>query len=420
MPKLTCTENGVRRTVELTGDLLVLGTDSACGVVLTDPKVSPVHCEFRRGANGWRVVDLESRDGTSVNGDFVNQRVLSEGDVVQVGDVQCIVSGLAAPAAPLAQMARPVAAPPTLPVALPVAKPVAPQRGRAPARGEARQGRDGADAAEDGRPQRVRKKDNTTTVMLVGAGLVVFALFVLVIRPNYSATRNQQVAQDMRKLEKDARWAEMLDRAKDADPDDGLGYGEVKELIAIAEDGIRGNASKVVNEASLAEWNALQTWFQKGDFKEVDAYRGKLDDYLRKYADNDGIGTTQARKDRAKRFGSAVPDGWPVNGVQGWKWIAADADALMSSGKFGDALVRLESWWRDNSVAASAVTADYEKKRGAVADSASKWVDGEIAKSRFALERGEKTKARNILKRAAENIGIPELAKRAEAELSKI
>ncbi|MCG3135243.1 MAG: hypothetical protein HMLKMBBP_02767 [Planctomycetes bacterium] len=47
-------------------------------------------------------------------------------------------------------------------------------------------------------------------------------------------------------------------------------------------------------------------------------------------------------------------------------------------------------------------------------------MDTEIAKARFALDRGERTKARNILRRAAEAIGIPELAARAEAEASKI
>ena len=34
---------------------------------------------------GWKLVDLESQNGTAVNGDRVNQRLLSPGDTISIG-----------------------------------------------------------------------------------------------------------------------------------------------------------------------------------------------------------------------------------------------------------------------------------------------------------------------------------------------
>jgi hypothetical protein len=67
---------------------LVLGRLSLCSVQLTDPKASRRHAEIRPSYDGWVVVDLGSTNGTTVNGERVRERVLSDGDVIGVGATQ--------------------------------------------------------------------------------------------------------------------------------------------------------------------------------------------------------------------------------------------------------------------------------------------------------------------------------------------
>src|SRR5688500_584373 len=131
MPTFRYVDAGAAKSAELAGDLVVVGADPSCQIVLSDPKISPIHCEFRRGAGGWRIVDLESREGTSVNGEFVHQRALSEGDILQFGDVRGTVIGLSGAAGPGASVpavrAAPIAlAPLPVPAPLPGPAPLPP------------------------------------------------------------------------------------------------------------------------------------------------------------------------------------------------------------------------------------------------------------------------------------------------------
>jgi pSer/pThr/pTyr-binding forkhead associated (FHA) protein len=47
--------------------------------------VSRRHAEFRHHPAAYRVVDLESMNGTLVNGVAVRDQVLADGDVITVG-----------------------------------------------------------------------------------------------------------------------------------------------------------------------------------------------------------------------------------------------------------------------------------------------------------------------------------------------
>jgi len=68
---------------------LVIGRDpQVAGLVLVDPAVSARHCvvEADGETGGFRVADLESRNGTFVNGEKVTERSLGEGDKIFVGE----------------------------------------------------------------------------------------------------------------------------------------------------------------------------------------------------------------------------------------------------------------------------------------------------------------------------------------------
>lgn len=73
-----------------------IGRDSTCTITLDSRLVSKAHAlvEFRDGE--YTIQDLESANGTRVNGEATSVRVLEPGDRVEVGDVEMTFLDLAA------------------------------------------------------------------------------------------------------------------------------------------------------------------------------------------------------------------------------------------------------------------------------------------------------------------------------------
>ncbi|MGB9660635.1 MAG: FhaA domain-containing protein [Moorellaceae bacterium] len=63
----------------------VLGRNPACEIVLTDEQVSRQHCLVEVEEDKIIVVDLGSRNGTSVNGEPIKRVLLAPGDRLQLG-----------------------------------------------------------------------------------------------------------------------------------------------------------------------------------------------------------------------------------------------------------------------------------------------------------------------------------------------
>src|SRR4051794_33197455 len=66
-------------------DTLVLGRSSGCEIVLDDANASRRHAEVRRRGDALTVVDLDSTNGTAVNGRRVREQALSPGDKITIG-----------------------------------------------------------------------------------------------------------------------------------------------------------------------------------------------------------------------------------------------------------------------------------------------------------------------------------------------
>ncbi len=64
---------------------MVLGRAATADIRLNDRSLSALHCRFEPSAGGWKIVDLDSRNGTFVNEMLVKQRLLEDGDRLQVG-----------------------------------------------------------------------------------------------------------------------------------------------------------------------------------------------------------------------------------------------------------------------------------------------------------------------------------------------
>jgi len=70
---------------------ITIGRQMGVDVWVNDPALSRNHCRIEPdGSNGWRIVDLKSRNGVYINHQQVEVQVLQEGDRVRVGDAELI------------------------------------------------------------------------------------------------------------------------------------------------------------------------------------------------------------------------------------------------------------------------------------------------------------------------------------------
>ncbi|MDQ3932878.1 MAG: DUF3662 domain-containing protein [Actinomycetota bacterium] len=71
--------------VKLDDARLLAGRHPDCDIELDDPTVSRQHAAFVRRGGDWWVIDLESTNGTRVNGADATEHVLQPGDRIELG-----------------------------------------------------------------------------------------------------------------------------------------------------------------------------------------------------------------------------------------------------------------------------------------------------------------------------------------------
>lgn len=83
--------NGTKRgeEIEISSDTILLGRHPSCEVVVQDSAVSRRHAKIERIKSDFYVSDMQSRNGTQVNGAQIkNRKKLKHGDIIQVCDTQ--------------------------------------------------------------------------------------------------------------------------------------------------------------------------------------------------------------------------------------------------------------------------------------------------------------------------------------------
>ena len=76
--------------VRLGPDPVLIGRDSQNDVVLDDRRVSRKHAEIRLRLGRYTLYDLQSTNGTFVNGRRVAEKVLDDGDKISVGGLEVV------------------------------------------------------------------------------------------------------------------------------------------------------------------------------------------------------------------------------------------------------------------------------------------------------------------------------------------
>ena len=76
----------------LPGSIKTVGRATRADFIVDAALVSRLHCRLTAGATELEVVDLDSTNGTFVNGRRVTRATLEDGDTLAVGRVELVVS----------------------------------------------------------------------------------------------------------------------------------------------------------------------------------------------------------------------------------------------------------------------------------------------------------------------------------------
>lgn len=85
------------RTHELKGDKTTIGRLDDNAIEIAEPSVSSHHCEVLVRGNEVLVRDLNSTNGTFVNGEKIAEAVLKPGGILRLGEIQMRLEGDAPP-----------------------------------------------------------------------------------------------------------------------------------------------------------------------------------------------------------------------------------------------------------------------------------------------------------------------------------
>ncbi|MBC8094519.1 MAG: FHA domain-containing protein [Akkermansiaceae bacterium] len=92
MARLIVKTAGLERSlIELKLGSNVIGRSPDSDFPLTHPTISTMHCELILNESGVVLRDLESTNGTFVNGGRIREAVLDPGHIVRLGDVELLV-----------------------------------------------------------------------------------------------------------------------------------------------------------------------------------------------------------------------------------------------------------------------------------------------------------------------------------------
>jgi len=72
-------------------DALMVGRHHSCDIQLTDNSVSRIHARIERRRGKWHIIDLESMNGTYLNGVRIQVAEIHVGDHLTIGGLELIV-----------------------------------------------------------------------------------------------------------------------------------------------------------------------------------------------------------------------------------------------------------------------------------------------------------------------------------------
>lgn len=295
--KLIVTEGGRDRVHELFDERTVIGRGASADLILRTESASAQHCEVVDTGSGFRIVDLETLQGTEVNGKPINQHLLANGDTIRIGDARITFLGTSAAAGP-----KPRHESPAVLTELPV--------------------------DEDGNPKRFyrhesRKRNDQSWVTGAVIGGIVVLLGVVVVM---LASSNPGEAERQ-------RFAEAQTVAKRGDET------SLKRALVILKDIPPGTVDERRMETfrEQVEFQLSEIEVQKEN-EQAEAFRDQVMDQLGVFTDDESKASFLRR--RIDAFRAEFPDN-PIA-----KELEKKLDDLIGSPATGEDAMENETWWR--------------------------------------------------------------------------
>ena len=180
MAKLVLLSAGMTgRTHELKVDKTTIGRVEDNTFQIAEPSVSSHHCEVLLRGNDVVVRDLNSTNGTFINGEKVTETVLKPGQVLRLGQIEMRLETEGMPSIPTAPSSAPSTPAPTAPSKKQFDQTVVMQRGVSLEQLE--QGRGGGfDTAGKGFSKKDNKANKIIWIVAGAVGLVIVGILLYV------------------------------------------------------------------------------------------------------------------------------------------------------------------------------------------------------------------------------------------------
>jgi hypothetical protein len=188
MAKLVVLSAGMNgRIHELNVDKTTIGRVEDNTFQIADPSVSSHHCEAVLQGSDVLIKDLNSTNGSFINGEKISESVLKPGQTLRLGQIelQLLTEGMPIPAP------KPPAPPPAAPA------PVAPGRKGLDSTMVVPRGVSLNELAEGGRPagfdttsKGFSKKDNRTNRLFIISAIVIFVVICIVLVVVFSQVKH--------------------------------------------------------------------------------------------------------------------------------------------------------------------------------------------------------------------------------------
>jgi pSer/pThr/pTyr-binding forkhead associated (FHA) protein len=261
MARLQIHDGTQQRTVELTDAVTVLGRAPDNKVPIDDKQASRKHCQVEKTDLGYKVVDLESRNGTRVNDRQVNQALLKPGDRIQIGKHTITFEDPAYKEPPADRLPAPE--PPRVAAVPEPPKPAATDPGERNTR--RRSGH--TTAIQKIARAETRKEQQTLTLVAVGAGVFVFILVVLLAFSGGSGEpQGSRKSQDLFAQARQLAAARQFDRATalliKITPDQKPLYTQAQALLRQIENQVAADAAPS-SDAERKDFDELYDFAEK-------------------------------------------------------------------------------------------------------------------------------------------------------------
>ncbi|MFQ5843640.1 MAG: FHA domain-containing protein [Planctomycetota bacterium] len=391
------------REEEFEGSVVLVGRGPTTDLSLQDPEISKEHCLIERLGDRWKLVDLESKNGTRVNGKYRNKAWLRTGDLIQLGG-SVVELGGGGPAGP-------------------------------------RLGEQEGTARQRVRARRRGTRRNPGDIALV-VGLVILGLTVgaFVIRAITGGTEdpdrhNKELVEHALALEKAGRARDAVDHLRlNADTD----VPSYHDLVVPTLEKIAGR-SKVKrqrdaeNEARtlFVRLQKRIAWYHRGEKYGVTDIMPWVERLKTEYADTES--GRQARRLLPEWFAGRPPPSNRDLGITGTssslgrEWVAARrrAQEYIKEWQFREARETLERFFAAREALLDAAKREeYERKVeeevGAILRRAGATFVMQRQKADQLVRNSNYTRAIAIYHKVMERFGIDEYVRRAQLEIQKI